>query len=184
MGATSNGVGLLAWLAGSLLAGAADAGVSGTKVVSSYSHPTLIYTVILSNSGPASQADNPGNEFTDVLPPQLDLVSATASSGVVTMVGNTVEWDGAIAVGGSVTITIDTLIVVAATVSNQGTIAFDADGDGVTESTALTDDAWQRGAADPTVFPPAHIPTLSRGGTLLLLALLAGLGVVALRRTG
>jgi len=38
----------------------------------------VTYTVVLTNSGPGAQGDNPGNEFTDVLPAGLTLVSATA----------------------------------------------------------------------------------------------------------
>ena len=42
---------------------------------------TVTYTVVLKNTGTATQADNPGHEFTDVLPAGLSLVSASASSG-------------------------------------------------------------------------------------------------------
>ncbi|MEP7084034.1 MAG: M36 family metallopeptidase, partial [Betaproteobacteria bacterium] len=41
----------------------------------------VTYTVIVTNNGTANQADNPGNEFTDVLPAGLTLVSAAATSG-------------------------------------------------------------------------------------------------------
>jgi uncharacterized repeat protein (TIGR01451 family) len=44
---------------------------------------TVIDTVVLTNSGPATQGDNPGDEFVDVLPPGLRLVGATASTGTV-----------------------------------------------------------------------------------------------------
>ena len=110
----------------------------------------------LTNSGPGAQADNPGNEFTDVLPPTLTLVSATATSGtaVATVGTNTVTWNGAIAgERGTVTITITATILPAAagtTVSNQGTISYDADGNGTNEATAQTDDPAVAGAANPT----------------------------------
>src|SRR6185312_11803566 len=72
--------------------------VSGTKTASGTFAPgsTVTYTIVLTNSGTAAQADNPGNELTDVLPPQLTLVSATASSGTATAnTGtNTVPWNG------------------------------------------------------------------------------------------
>ena len=66
------------------------------------------YTIVLSNAGPSAQGDNPGHEFTDVLPASLTLVSASASSGTaVAAVGTrTVTWDGSLANGASVTITI------------------------------------------------------------------------------
>jgi len=42
---------------------------------------TATYTVVLSNSSTFAQQDNPGNEFIDVLPAGLTLVSASATSG-------------------------------------------------------------------------------------------------------
>jgi uncharacterized repeat protein (TIGR01451 family) len=118
---------------------------------------TVVYTVTLTNNGSANQADNPGHEFSDVLPAALTLVSATASSGTPATSGNTVTWDGAIApAGGAVTITITATVNPArpATISNQGTVSYDADGNGTNESTLLTDDPALPGAADPTVFAP------------------------------
>src|SRR6185295_1339273 len=120
----------------------------------------------------------PGNEFTDTLPATLALVSATATSGtaVANTGTNTVTWNGSIPAGGSVTITINATILPSAagtTVSNQGTIAFDADGNGTNEATAQTDDPGTPGAANPTSFAVAaavgpSIPTLSPLGLLLL----------------
>ena len=59
--------------------------VSGTKSVTSpgphVSGSQVQYTVVLTNNGATTQQDNPGNEFTDVLPAGLTLQSATASSG-------------------------------------------------------------------------------------------------------
>ena len=103
----------------------------------------------LTNSGPGAQADNPGNEFTDVLPAALALVSATATSGTpVANIGtNTVTWNGAIPAGGTVTITITATILPTAagtTVSNQGTISYDSDGNGTNDATAQTDDPGVR----------------------------------------
>jgi len=169
------------------------ASVSGTKTVAGIFAVggTVTYTVTLTNAGPGAQADNPGNELTDVLPPELALVSATASSGTTaaTTGTNTATWNGAIPASGSVTITITATILPAAlgrTVSNQGTIAFDADGNGTNEATALTDDPRTAGAANPTSFqvaaPPEGIPTLSVIGLLLLVLLLAGTALVFLAR--
>ena len=84
--------------------------VSGTKTVSGTFTVggTVTYTVVLTNAGPSAQGDNPGNEFTDLLPASLALVSASATSGtaVASVVSNTVTWNGAIPAGGTVTITI------------------------------------------------------------------------------
>ncbi len=170
------------------------ASVSGTKAVVG-SGPftvgsTITYTVVLNNSGAGAQGDNPGNEFTDVLPPTLALVSATSTSGtaVATTGTNTVTWNGAIPAAGTVTITITATILPAAagtTVSNQGTISFDADGDGTNESTAQTDDPTVGGAANPTsitVPGTVQIPTLSTFGLALLGLLLAGVAFAVLRR--
>ncbi|HEY4563253.1 MAG TPA: IPTL-CTERM sorting domain-containing protein, partial [Thermoanaerobaculia bacterium] len=102
---------------------------------------------------------------------------------------NTVTWNGPIPVSGTVTITITATILPAAagqTVSNQGSIAYDSNGDGTNESTAQTDDPGVAGAANPTnIVVPAStiaIPTLSTWGLLVLMLALAGLAFAALRR--
>ncbi len=136
------------------------ASVTGTKTVAGtlVSGASVTYTVVLTNAGLGAQADNPGNEFTDVLPPTLTLVSAAASSGtaVATVASNTVTWNGGIAASGSVTITIVATVNVATlpgtVVSNQGSIAFDSDGNGSNESTTTTDDPAVAGTNDPTSF--------------------------------
>ncbi len=151
----------------------------------------MTYTITLTNSGTAAQADNPGNEFTDVLPSQLTLVGATASSGTANAnTGtNTVTWNGSIpAGGGTVTITITATINANATgtVSNQGTISYDSDNDGTNDATAQTDDPGAAGAANPTAFVVASgvaiVPTLSVLGLLLLAVILAGLAFAVIKR--
>lgn len=168
--------------------------VSATKVVSGSfdAGDSVTYTVVLTNTAGNSQPDNPEDEFTDVLPPQLTLVSAGATSGmpVATVATNTVTWNGSIAAGGSVTITIQAVInpgVAPGTlVSNQGTVTYDTDGDGTNEATGVTDDPAVGGTDDPTVFVVGAvilgIPTLSEGGLALLVLLLASGGAVLLRR--
>jgi uncharacterized repeat protein (TIGR01451 family) len=133
--------------------------VSGTKTASGTFAPngSITYTVVLSNSSTFAQLDNPGDEFTDVLPAGLTLVSANATSGTAAAnTGtNTAAWSGSIAGGGSVTITITATINSNAggtTISNQGTINYDADGDGTNESSRLTDDPAVGGASDATSF--------------------------------
>jgi uncharacterized repeat protein (TIGR01451 family) len=169
---------------------ALGASASGTKSVAGpfAVGDTVTYTIVLQNSGPGPQSDNPGNEFTDILPPQLALVSASATSGtaVATIGTNTVTWNGTIPVSGSVTITIHATILPAAIgtiVSNQGTISYDSNGDGTNDATAPTDDPSQGGSGDSTAFAIVNsIPMLSGSALLLLLAMIAGVAVVALRR--
>jgi uncharacterized repeat protein (TIGR01451 family) len=151
---------------------------------------TVTYTVIIQNTSGTAQLDNPGDEFTDVLPSQLTLVSASATSGTaVANVGtNTVHWNGTIPAGGTVTITITATVKVGSagqTISNQGTIFFDADGNGTNESSILTDDPAVGGATDPTVLqatPAVSIPTLSSLGLAMLALLLMGYAMLVLRR--
>ena len=160
--------------------------VSGTKTVSGTFAVggTVDYTIVLSNAGPGSQPDNAGDEFTDVLPPTLSLVSANATSGTaVANIGtNAVTWNGAIPASASVTISITAVVQpgAAGTVSNQGTISYDSTGNGANGATAVTDDPAVQGAANPTNFalaaPAAIIPTLSPLGVLLLALVLAALG--------
>jgi fimbrial isopeptide formation D2 family protein len=137
--------------------------LAATKTVSAPSGEFLIngnvtYTLTLANSGTATQADNSGHELVDTLPASLTLVSASATSGTVTtdLPGNGVSWDGSIASGASVTITVNATInptvALGTTVSNQATVSYDADVNGTNESTALSDDPGVAGASDPTDF--------------------------------
>src|SRR6202008_2930092 len=105
------------------------------------------------------------------------LVSATATSGTAAAnTGtNTVTWNGAIPASGTVTITITATILPAAaarTVSNQGSISYDSNGDGTNDATAQTDDPGVAGTANPTSIvvagpPEPTVPTLSPFGLLL-----------------
>ncbi len=150
---------------------------------------SITYTVTIQNSGTFDQQDNSGDELSDVLPASLTLVSAAATAGTaIANVGtNTVTWNGAITAGGSVTITINALInngTHGTTITNQGTINFDADGNDTNESTTLTDDPAVGGADDPTSFDVAGIaavPTLSGLAALFLGLALAGLALMAIR---
>ena len=172
---------------------AAGAFVTGTKAFSGSpaEGATITYTVVLTNSGAAAQGDNAGNEFTDVLPATLTLLSASATSGtaVANTGTNTVTWNGAIPASGSVTITIQARInngTSGQTVSNQGSISFDGNGDGTNDTTGATDDPASPAAGDATAFavglPVAVIPTLSEIGFAALAVLLAGAALVLMRR--
>lgn len=169
--------------------------VSATKAVAGAFIPGSLvsYTVVLTNAGPATQFDNPGDEFVDVLPAGLTLVAASADSGVAfaDLGTNSATWNGTILPGGTVTIeieaTIDSDVADGTLISNQGTALFDADGDGGNEATAPTDDPTTGTADDPTEFvvsSPAiqEIPTLDALGLALLALALAGLAAFTLRR--
>ncbi|HJX29343.1 MAG TPA: IPTL-CTERM sorting domain-containing protein, partial [Thermoanaerobaculia bacterium] len=155
---------------------------------------TFTYTIVVTNGGPGTQGDNPGNEVTDSLPAGLTLVSASASSGTVVAdtVNHRVTWNVSIAAGASVTITIQAAIPAATAPGtpffNQATLRFDADGDGTNEAAGLTDDPVETGADDPTgiVVQPAvniaEIPTLDQIGLMALATILAMLGAWRLRR--
>ncbi len=171
----------------------AAASLSATKTVSGTFNTggTVTYTVVISNTGGSASLDNPGNEFTDILPTALTLVNATATSGtaVATVVTNTVTWNGSVPAAGSVTITITATIKPGfggTTVSNQGTVSFDADLNGTNESTASTDDPTVGGASDPTQFVALanvlEIPSLSDLGLAVLGTLLGGAAWMAMRR--
>jgi len=147
-------------------------GIDGTQVEGG----TVIYTFVLRNGGPAAQMDNPGDEFSDLLPVGLTVISASASSGVA-LPGPPVTWNGAIPVGGMVTITITAMVGAGTkgmTFCNAPAIAFDQDGNGTNESNAV---------AVPCCFTvPAMIPTLTEPWLATLALLLALLALRRLRR--
>jgi uncharacterized repeat protein (TIGR01451 family) len=172
----------------------APSAIAGTKTAAGILVPggSVTYTITLTNSGASAQGDNPGDEFTDVLPADLTLVSASASSGTaVASIGtNTVIWNGSIAAAGSVTITINASInptVVSGTaILNQGTISFDGDGNGSNESTAVTDNPVTGAPGDATgivvLGVATSIPAIGTWMKLLLIAALMMLATVVLRR--
>jgi uncharacterized repeat protein (TIGR01451 family) len=151
----------------------------------------ITYTVVVTNAG-STQADNPGNEFSDVLPGGVTLVSAAATSGtaVATVATNTVTWNGALGVGASVTITINATIkagTAGTTISNQGAVFFDTDANNTNESSALSDDPGTGAANDPTSFQVAsviQVPALSEIGTAVFVLLLTLAAFMALRQRG
>lgn len=141
----------------------------------------ITYTFLLENHGPADQADNPGDEFSDLLPPGLTFVSAAATSGTITP-GNPVLWNGAIPAGDTVTITITATIdagTAGSTICNPATIAFDADGNGTNESSASSD-----APCCFRVLTPEEIPALDRPGLILLALLVALAALRTVRKRG
>jgi uncharacterized repeat protein (TIGR01451 family) len=116
------------------------------------------YTVVLHDSGPNDQHDNPGDEFVDTLPPTLSLQlgSCTARTGTVSCAGNSISWNGAIPSGGSSTITYEARLAsnlaTGTLVCNQGTASFDANHDGRNDSAEPTNDPSSTSDGDPTCF--------------------------------
>jgi len=165
------------------------AALAATKTVSGQSQPggAIVYTLVLTNNGPGAQPDNPGPELTDVLPPELVLVSASATSGTATatLATNTVTWNGALAAGGgSVTITIQATIdpdaAPGSVITNQAALAFDTNGDGVNDAAGVSDDPAIPGSGNPTSLvvtaAAVEVPVLDVLGFALLAALLAAIG--------
>jgi subtilisin-like proprotein convertase family protein len=117
---------------------------------------TVTYTTTIGNNGGAASADNAGDEYVDVLPSGVTLVSANANRGTViaTVGSNTVTWNGSIPASGAVTIT--TVATVDAdstgTISNQGTVNYDSDDDATNDASAVTDDPDTGAADDATEF--------------------------------
>ena len=98
---------------------------------------TVVYEIELTNDGGA-QADDPTvDEVVDVLPPELTPTDVTATSGTAAISGNTVTWNGAIADGETVVITITATLDAGAMgfdVDNVATISTDTTGDGNADS--------------------------------------------------
>ncbi|MEO8257470.1 MAG: FG-GAP-like repeat-containing protein [Acidobacteriota bacterium] len=184
--------------------------LSGTKTVTGTFRPDtpVTYTVVVSNSGPSTQGDNPGDEFTDILPAGLTLISATASSGtaIAAIGSNTVTWNGSLVSGArgrqlavgkpasssatiEITAMVDPTLVAGTTIANQGQISFDADGDGLNEASTVTDDPKVGGLIDPTSFvviSPATITatktvvgTFRPGGAVIYTVVLSNAGPAA-----
>jgi uncharacterized repeat protein (TIGR01451 family) len=134
----------------------------------------VTYLITITNNGTSAQFDNAGDEMIDVLPGALTLTNATATAGTVTTSGNTVRWNGAIAPGASVTLTITATIGAPGAITNQATIHFDADGNGTNESQASSN------AVTIPARPAAAIPAAS---TWVLTALICALAVAGWMRS-
>lgn len=108
----------------------------------------LEYSLTLSNIGTADQTNNPGPEFEDTLPTNMQYVvgSATAGSGTITYDSgaNTVLWDGSIPAQSSIAlsfqVTVNTGLVNGTKLSNQGSVHWDENEDGINDRIELTDD--------------------------------------------
>ena len=123
-------------------------------------------TVVITNSSTHAQPDNSGDEFTEVLPDTLTIVSVDADSGTPTKTdptagnGGTASWNGTIAGNGTVTITIVAKISSSSAgqvINTQGTVNYDSDNDGTNETSALTDDPGTAAANDANAIHVASV---------------------------
>jgi hypothetical protein len=150
----------------------------------------IAYTIMVGNSSDSSQADNPGDELRDLLPPELLLVDACLLEGSgqisVQATDNRVSWNGTIPPGERVVVEIEAMIrkgTTGLTVSNQAEILFDFDGDGNSEGMIISDDPTTSAVNDATTFIVASpIPVLYPGATLLLIGVLTSAGYLLVRR--
>ena len=171
--------------------------VRATKEISGgtlFAGGIVLYEIGLSNLSDAAQLDNPGDEFVDILPPELILTSARILSGGglldVDIPSNRVAWNGTIPAMSQVRLEIEAAIrtdVDGATISNQGEAFFDADGDGENESSTMTDNPGIAGDGQATDFAATvieQVPILNGAGLAMIgLALaLAGAGLLSRRR--
>jgi uncharacterized repeat protein (TIGR01451 family)/MYXO-CTERM domain-containing protein len=131
----------------------------------------VVYTITVTNDGAGGQTDNPGHELTDVLPASLVLTGASSSIGnaVATVGTNTVTWDGALVGNGTATITVQANIKTGTegtVISNQASVAYDADRNGTNESSGTSDDPSVGGANDPTSFMVPGAPLIATSTSL------------------
>jgi uncharacterized repeat protein (TIGR01451 family) len=123
-----------------------------------YEGGTVTYRIVITNNGRTLQPDAAGPELTDVLPSGLALTGATATMGTAGTVGvnpgtRTVTWNGSLAAGASMTVTITATVEAGTqgtTLSNQATLAWDGDADGVNEASGVSDDPAVVGGSNPT----------------------------------
>jgi len=136
---------------------------------------TVNYLIVLSDLGEASQGDNPGDEMTDVLPSSLALVGATANFGTVTanLAPNTVTWNGSVSKSAVIAINVFATIKSGAggtPTSNQASFSYDADGDGINDTS---------GTSNILTFTPLAASTLPALSIYGLFALFVSLALLA-----
>ncbi|HDM67404.1 MAG TPA: DUF11 domain-containing protein, partial [Thermoplasmatales archaeon] len=108
---------------------------------------TIRYTVTISNTGSATQQDNPGNEFEDTIPTNTTYIDGTltATSGVATYLSdeNKIIWNGEIPGESSVSLSyevkVNSSLPNASIIYNQGRVYWDSNEDGVNDDVELTD---------------------------------------------
>jgi uncharacterized repeat protein (TIGR01451 family) len=152
-----------------LAAASADLSITKTGPATAGSNTDITYTISVSNAGPNSASSV---VVSDVLPAGLTFVSATPSQGSCS--GTT-----------TVTCSLGTMnLSASATISlvAHTPINFSSFSNTATVSSATADPTPANNTSTASTAPAATIPTLSTLGIGLLTLLLAGFGVVALRR--
>lgn len=127
----------------------------------------VTYTIDVRNDGPSAQVDDLAlDELEDVLPAQLTLKTATATTGAATTSGNTVHWNGTLKTGETASITIQAEVLTSVgpetTIANQATVHYDQDGNGENEATIGSSPPGAT-APGPTTFATDK-PALPDGG--------------------
>ncbi len=143
----------------------------------------VFFHVTLANAGNAPLRDGDTDEFVDTLPSPLLLLDARLDQGAgvvsVDAPANRVTWNGSLGIGEEAFVTIEARIGEAfpgQLIESQAVLQFDANGDGVNESTSTSDDPDAPGNEDANVLLVQEIqgiPTLSLWGAISLFAVLA-----------
>jgi large repetitive protein len=131
---------------------------------------TVTYEIVITNTGAGPHPDNPGDEMVDILPSPVDLTGASSDVGTVSLdfSMNRVAWNGALDPGESATVTIEATVasfMQYQSFTNQATLSFDSDGDGVNESAGVSDDPGRSGSGQATPLvvstPPLDFHTVT-----------------------
>jgi ELWxxDGT repeat protein len=155
----------------------------GTKEAHLISDDTIEYRVALWNEGDLALADDPGPEFLDALDPRLELLGFAATAGAVRETQEGLRWDLSLPPGASAELVFQARASSPGTYSNQATMSFDSNQDGLHDTVLLTDDPNAGGNSDPTVIAiGGSIPTADSWGLALLVVSLAALGAGLLSR--
>jgi uncharacterized repeat protein (TIGR01451 family) len=157
----------------------------------------ICYTVWINNTGNGSSLDNPGNEFEDPIPSNTTYItgSANASSGTIeySEPNNMIIWNGDIPANGSIVltfcVTVDLDVPPGTSISNQGTVNYDSDGDRINDvqmltddpATALLEDATKLITASPLP-PQVQVPAVTPVGLIALAGLLSTIAVLTITR--
>ncbi len=118
----------------------------------------VTYTIVLTNTGAAAQLLNSGLQLEDPISGNLLFQSSSATSGTISHSVSVpqINWSGEILAGGQVTIVLTFRVLPGApaetVITNQATVHFDSDADGIDDTDITTDDPDQPGAHDATTF--------------------------------
>jgi len=116
----------------------------------------ITYEITITNDGCESQGDNAGHEFVDPIPQFMTYIpgSVSTTTGTANVEEDQIVWDGEIPVGGTVTITFQTLIddntPNQTTICNQGHVHWDSNADTTNNADEPTDDPETPMDDDPT----------------------------------